>query len=114
MTIDKGLALRAGLLQALSVGVLFVILALALPKSFFEDWGWLAGPGAWFACALITAAALGLPRDRTLAAAALAGLISLAGVLLDLHDVGGVMAIVAFGLLCGHIGPQHRRAGWLS
>ena len=28
---------------------LAIALGLALPHSFFEDWGWLAGPGAWMA-----------------------------------------------------------------
>ena len=34
-------------MQALAVAVLSIALAVALPHSFFEDWGWLAGPGAW-------------------------------------------------------------------
>ena len=40
---------RAALVQALAVAVLSVALAVALPHSFFEDWGWLAGPAAWIA-----------------------------------------------------------------
>ena len=38
---------RAALLQLAAVALLSIALGLALPHSFFEDWGWLAGPGAW-------------------------------------------------------------------
>jgi hypothetical protein len=55
---------RAALVQALGVAVLSVALAIALPHSFFEDWGWLAGPGAWMACAALTAVVLRLPVAR--------------------------------------------------
>ena len=34
---------------------------VALPRSFFEDWGWAAGPAVWAVCALIAATALRLP-----------------------------------------------------
>ena len=32
------------------LAVPFVVLGLALDESFFEDWGWLAGPAVWLAC----------------------------------------------------------------
>ena len=48
------------------MAVLSVALALVLPHSFFEDWGWLAGPAAWAACALVTARVVGLPIAGTL------------------------------------------------
>ncbi|MEA2146498.1 MAG: hypothetical protein QOG59_2085, partial [Solirubrobacteraceae bacterium] len=35
---------RAALLQTLFVGVLFAVLALTLPHSFFRHWGALVGP----------------------------------------------------------------------
>ena len=44
---DRSVAWRAALLQALLVTAVAVALAVALPRSFFEDWGWLAGPAAW-------------------------------------------------------------------
>ncbi|MBA3329128.1 MAG: hypothetical protein H0T43_12585 [Solirubrobacterales bacterium] len=50
---DRSVLWRAALLQAVSVAAVAVVLAVALPRSFFEDWGWLAGPGAWAACALL-------------------------------------------------------------
>ena len=45
--VDRSVLWRAALVQALAVAVLSIALAVALPHSFFEDWGWLAGPGAW-------------------------------------------------------------------
>ena len=65
---------RAAVVQGVSVAVLSVALALALPHSFFEDWGWLAGPGAWLACAALVGRVLALPLGSTLIGAALAGL----------------------------------------
>ena len=43
---DRSVLWRAAAVQALSVAVLSVVLALALPHSFFENWGWVAGPAA--------------------------------------------------------------------
>ena len=69
---DRSIAWRAALLQALLIAAVAVVLAAALPRSFFEDWGWLAGPGAWGVCAL-AAAVLRLPLALVLAGAALSG-----------------------------------------
>lgn len=103
---DRSLALRAALTQALAVAVISITLAIALPHSFFVDWGFLAGPGAWALCALLTAQVLDLPKVRTLAGAALAGLPSLVGVLLGAHWLGAVIAVGAFGLWCGFSRPR--------
>jgi len=43
---DRSVAWRAALLQGTSVAVLALALGAALPRSFFETAGWLAGPGA--------------------------------------------------------------------
>ena len=43
---DRSVLWRAALVQSLSVAALSIALALALPHAFFEEWGWLAGPGA--------------------------------------------------------------------
>ena len=51
--IDVSLLWRSALVQLIAVGVLFAILAILLPKSFFEDWGWITGPVAWMACAAL-------------------------------------------------------------
>jgi hypothetical protein len=104
---DLSLAWRAALLMAVSLAVVAVALALALPRSFFEDWGWAAGPGAWALCALLTARVLKLPRLPALAGAALAGLPGLLGVLLDAHWLGPPFGIVLFALWCGWLaGPR--------
>jgi hypothetical protein len=96
-------ALRAGIVQLVAVGLLFGLLAVTLSHGFFEDWGWLVGPVAWLACAALTARVLRLPIERVLMAAVLAGVLSAIGVLIGVHSLGLVLAIVAFGLLCGHI-----------
>lgn len=101
--IDRRTALRAGLVMLATLAPMFVALAIALPKSFFEDWGWLAGPAVWFACALLTGRVIGLPLERVAAAAAIAGIPSLVFVLVGLHDVGPLLSLPLFAGLCGHI-----------
>ena len=71
MTINGSIAVRAAVIQGAAVAVLSIALAVALPKSFFQDWGWLAGPGAWMLCALLTASVLALPRGKAMLGAAL-------------------------------------------
>jgi hypothetical protein len=100
---DRSIAMRAALLQALLVAASAVVLAVALPHSFFVDWGWLAGPGTWALCALAVAAALRLPAVPVLAGAALSGLPSLVTVLAGAHWLGAPLAIALFGLWCGRL-----------
>src|SRR5919198_412174 len=97
---DRSVLWRAAAVQALSVAVLSVALAVALPHSFFEDWGWLAGPAAWLVCALITAAVVRLPAGRVVVGAALAGLPSVLAVVLGVHWLGAALAVVLFALWC--------------
>jgi hypothetical protein len=101
--VDRSVLWRAALVQALAVAVLSVALGLALPHSFFEDWGWLAGPAAWVACALVTARVVGLPVAGTVIGAALAGLPSLVAVVLGVHWLGALIAIVLFALWCARL-----------
>jgi hypothetical protein len=98
---DRARAVKAALTQAAAVAVLSIALAIALPHSFFDDYGWIAGPAAWALCALVTARVLGLPPGWTLLGAALAGLPSLVGVVLGAHWLGAAIAIVLFGVWCG-------------
>ena len=98
---DRGRAVKAALTQAAAVAVLSIALAIALPHSFFDDYGWLAGPAAWALCAVVTARVLDLPAGWTLLGAALAGLPSLVGVALGAHWLGAAIAIVLFGAWCG-------------
>jgi hypothetical protein len=91
---------RAALLQLLAVALLSIALALALPHSFFEDWGWIAGPAAWMLCAAFTARMLRLPLGPALLGAVLAGLPSLLAVLVGLHWAGAVLAVAIFAAWC--------------
>jgi len=100
---DRSVAWRAALLQGVFVGIVAIVLAVALPHSFFEDWGWLAGPGAWAACALAVGAILRLPAGWVLAGAFVSGLPSLATVLAGVHWAGTPLALILFGLWCGWV-----------
>jgi hypothetical protein len=101
--VDRSVLWRVVLVQAVGVAVLSLALGLTLPHDFFEDWGWIAGPGAWAACALVTARVVGLPPLPTLAGAALAGLPSLVAVIVGVHWLGAVLAIGLFGLWCARL-----------
>jgi hypothetical protein len=103
---DRSVLWRAALVQALSVAALSVALAVALPHSFFESWGWLAGPVAWLVCALVTAAAVRLPAQRVLVGAALAGLPSVLAVVVGVHWLGAALAIVLFALWCARLARE--------
>jgi hypothetical protein len=103
---DPSVGIRAAVLQGVAVALLSIALAIALPHSFFEDWGWLVGPGAWMLCALFTASVLALPRGLALLGAALAGLPSLLAVVLGVHWLGAVLAIALFALWCARLRPH--------
>jgi hypothetical protein len=107
---DRSVLWRAALVQAAGVAVLSLALGLTLPHSFFEDWGWLAGPGAWIVCALVTARVVGLPAVPTLGGAALAGLPSVVAVILGLHWLGAVLAIGVFALWCARLARDRAQA----
>jgi len=100
---DRSVLWRAAAVQAVSVALLAVALGLALPRSFFADWGWLAGPAAWIVCALLTAAVVRLPALPVLAGAALAGLPSLIAVAIGVHWLGAVFGVVLFALWCARL-----------
>lgn len=106
---DAGVLWRSALVQAGSVIVISLVLALALPRSFFEDWGWLTGPAAWLGCALLTARAVGLPGGPVLLGAALAGIPSAVAVVAGVHWLGVVVAIAAFAAWCGWLATRGGR-----
>jgi hypothetical protein len=110
--VDGSILWRAALIQALAVTALSLLLVVALPHSFFEEWGWLSGPAAWFACAAVTGRLLGLPVVRVLVGAALAGVLSAAAVLAGLHWLGVAIAIVAFAAWCGWLAGKEEALGW--
>lgn len=97
---------RAALLQLAAVALLSIALALALPHSFFEDWGWIAGPAAWMLCAVFTGRVLRLPLWPTLLGAALAGLPSVLAVVIGAHWLGAVVAVALFAVWCARLRTQ--------
>jgi hypothetical protein len=100
---DQGVLWRSALVQAGSVAILAVALALALPRSFFESWGWLAGPAAWVACAYLTARVVRLPWPPVLIGAALAGSPSLVAVAVGVHWLGAAIGVPLFALWCARL-----------
>jgi len=111
---DGSVLWRAAALQVAAVAALSVLLALALPRSFFDDWGWLTGPAAWLLCAALTARLLDLPRARVVLGAALAGLPSIPAVVLGLHWLGVVIAVGLFAAWCGRLSSRTRVPAWNS
>jgi hypothetical protein len=103
---DSSVIWRSALVQTAGVVVLSLALALALPSSFFDDWGWLSGPGAWLACAALTAAVLKLPRGPVLLGAVLAGIPSAVAVIAGVHWAGVVIAVACFALWCGRLAAR--------
>jgi hypothetical protein len=101
--VDTCILWRAALLQLLAVALLSLALGLAFPKSFFVDWGFLAGPASWMLCAAFTATILKLPLVPTLIGAVLAGLPSLLFVLLALHWLGALVAVGLFAVWCARL-----------
>ena len=103
---DRGLFVRSLAVQALVVGVLFAMLALALPKDFFEDYGMVTGPVAWIACSILTARILSLPVGLVLFAALAGGV---AGFLVSLaasHAAGLAVSLLVFAASCGGYEPE--------
>jgi hypothetical protein len=93
--------LLAALVQALAVGALFgILVALPLRHSFFEDWGFVVGPAAWIACALVTGAVLRLPWTRVAGAAVLSGAAAALLTLAGAHAAGMIAAVVVFAAAC--------------
>ena len=107
--INISLLWRSAVVQLIAVGVLFAILAILLPKSFFESWGWIAGPVAWMGCAALTARVLRLPLWPTLLGALLAGIPDAICVVIGLHNIGDVIAIALFAFWCARV-PGRRTA----
>ncbi len=94
---------KALIVQLVLVGLLAVVLAIALPKSFFEEWGWLTGPLAWLLCAAATARIVRLPIVATMVGAVLVGLPALVAVVVGVHWLGTLIAVVLFGLWCARL-----------
>jgi hypothetical protein len=107
---DRSIAWRSALGQALLVAFVAVVLGALFERAFFEDWGWLAGPGAWGLCALVVGAWLRLPLGLVLVGAALSGVLMLPGVLVGAHWLGAPLGLAAFGAWCGWLGGGRARS----
>ena len=104
--VDRGIFLRSLGVQTLLVGVLFAALALALPKSFFEDYGWATGPVAWIGCSLLTARLVALPAGLVLFAALAGGVAGFLVRLAASHAAGLVVSLLVFAASCGGYEPE--------
>ena len=109
---DRSILWRAAAVQLLLVASVSLVLALALPHSFFEDWGWLTGPAAWLGCAAITAWALHLPVGGVMLGAVLAGVPSALAVLAGVHWLGVAIAVAAFSAWCAWLATRHGGPRW--
>jgi hypothetical protein len=92
--------------QAIVVAVPFVLLGLALEESFFEDWGWLAGPAVWLACAAVTARILSMPLGYVLFSAVAGGVAGAIVFLVASHWAGMVAGLLVFAASCGSYDPD--------
>ncbi|HTR74238.1 MAG TPA: hypothetical protein VMH33_03135 [Solirubrobacterales bacterium] len=108
---DTTVLWRSALVQLVAVAVFSIVLAILLPHSFFDTWGWVTGPLAWLLCAAFTARVLGLPAGNTLLGAVLAGLPSIVFVLIGAHWAGSVVAIALFALWCARAPRRAVAAG---
>lgn len=100
-------------MQTVAVIALSLVLAFTLPRHFFDDWGWLTGPGAWILCAALTAWVLNLPAGPVLIGAVLAGIPSALAVVVGVHWLGVVIAIAAFAAWCAWLARRPGRAAWI-
>jgi len=109
---DRSVLWRAAAAQVVAVSVVSLILAVTLPHSFFEDWGWLTGPAAWLACAALTARALHLDVRGVMLGAILAGIPSAIAVLAGVHWLGVIIAIAAFAAWCAWLARRPGGVLW--
>ena len=96
---------KALAVQAVLLAVPFVLLALALDRSFFEDWGWLTGPAVWLLASALTARILSLPLGYALFSALAGGVAGAIVFLLASHAAGTVAALLVFAASCGSYDP---------
>jgi hypothetical protein len=104
-----GVFWRAAVVQLVGVAALSAVLAMAFPHDLFEHWGWLVGPGAWIACAGLTAMMVRLPAAPTVLGALLAGIPSALAVVAGAHWLGAALAVVLFAVWCSRL-PCHDAA----
>src|SRR3954452_13943058 len=93
---------RAAGVQAALVGALFAVLAIALPHSFFESWGYLVGPLAWLGCSAGTGAIVRLPVPLVALSALASGVAAALVGLAVSHLVSLPVAVGVFAASCSH------------
>ena|SRR5437763_663070 len=97
---------RAAGIQAALVGALFLVLAVALPHSFFKSWGMVVGPLAWIGCSAATGAILRLPLSLAALSAAAGGVAAALVGLAVSHLVSLPVAIGVFAASCAGYGSS--------
>jgi hypothetical protein len=97
---------KALAVQAAVLAVPFVVLGLALDESFFEDWGWAAGPAVWLAAAVVTARILSMPAGYVLFSAVAGGVAGAIVFLAASHWAGMVAGLLVFAASCGSYDPE--------
>jgi hypothetical protein len=109
---DRSILWRAAATQVLTVAAISLVLAVALPRSFFDDWGWLTGPAGWLGCAALTAWVLHLPVRGVMLGAVLAGIPSAVAVLAGVHWLGVAIAVGAFAVWCAWLAGRPGELRW--
>jgi hypothetical protein len=109
---DRSILWRAAAVQVLLITTISLVLAVALPRSFFDDWGWLTGPAAWLACAALTAWVLHLSVRGVMLGAALVGIPSAVAVVAGVHWLGVAIAIAAFAAWCAWLARRPQGVLW--
>jgi hypothetical protein len=92
--------------QAIVLAIPFVVLAVTLDESFFEDWGWIAGPAIWLACSVVTARILSLPLGYVLFSAVAGGVAGAIVFLVASHWAGMAAGLLVFAASCGSYDPE--------
>jgi hypothetical protein len=104
--VDARLFWKSLALQAAVLAVPFVALGLALDESFFEDWGWVAGPTVWLLASAVTARLLAIPTAYALFSAVAGGVAGAIVFLIASHWAGMVAGLLVFAASCGSYDPE--------
>jgi hypothetical protein len=92
--------------QGIVLAIPFVVLAVTLDESFFEDWGWLAGPAVWLLCSAVTSRILSLPLGYVLFSAVAGGVAGAIVFLAASHWAGMAAGLLVFAASCGSYDPE--------
>jgi hypothetical protein len=104
--VNAGLFWKSLAVQAAVLAVPFAVLALALEREFFEDWGWLTGPVVWLLASVVTARILSLPLGYALFSAVAGGVAGAIVFMLASHAAGMMAGLLVFAASCGSYDPE--------